>query len=89
MAQRSLMEPEARPTEVTCRHHWIIESPRGATSRGVCKKCGAVREFRNSLDETLWEREDLPEPRSARWDSPLSMDIYPHTSAKDLWDDDF
>ena len=32
-----------------CRHYWVIESPMGAaTSRGVCRLCGAEREFRNS-----------------------------------------
>ncbi len=38
-------EPEA---EGTCRHYWIIESPHGPTSEGVCKFCGAVKEFYNS-----------------------------------------
>lgn len=31
-----------------CQHYWIIESPRGQTSRGVCKICGAERQFYNS-----------------------------------------
>ena len=34
--------------ELLCRHHWIIESPHGATSHGVCKLCGEEREFQNS-----------------------------------------
>lgn len=33
----------------TCCHHWRIESPNGPTSRGVCRRCGAVREFHNSV----------------------------------------
>jgi hypothetical protein len=28
-----------------CTHHWLLESPRGDTSRGVCKYCGEEREF--------------------------------------------
>ena len=24
----------------TCQHHWLIETPRGATSHGHCKRCG-------------------------------------------------
>ncbi len=48
----------AAPTEVeapTCRHHWLIESPRGALSKGRCKVCGEEREFRNSATDHVWE----------------------------------
>jgi hypothetical protein len=38
-----------------CRHHWIIESPQGATSWGVCKLCGVKKEFPNSASDSLWE----------------------------------
>ena len=24
--------------EPLCRHHWVIESPHGATSHGICKR---------------------------------------------------
>lgn len=45
-------------TEVpTCQHHWLIETPRGATSHGRCKRCGEQREFRNSATDHLWEDE--------------------------------
>jgi len=45
-------------TEVpTCQHHWLIETPRGATSHGRCKRCGEEREFRNSATDHLWEDE--------------------------------
>ena len=41
-------EPEKkRIAEVQCTHYWIIETPDGPTSRGVCKYCGAVKEFKN------------------------------------------
>jgi hypothetical protein len=43
----------------TCRHHWIIESPHGATSLGHCKLCGEEREFRNSAADTLWEGDPM------------------------------
>jgi hypothetical protein len=42
-----------------CRHHWVIESPHGATSDGRCKICGEVREFRNSAADTLWEGDPM------------------------------
>ena len=43
----------------TCRHHWVIESPHGATSQGRCKVCNEVREFRNSAADTLWEGDPM------------------------------
>jgi hypothetical protein len=33
--------------DAECRHYWIIESPGGPISKGVCRLCGAVSEFRN------------------------------------------
>ncbi|HEU4759664.1 MAG TPA: hypothetical protein VFT91_06740 [Dehalococcoidia bacterium] len=47
-------QPEAPPAP-TCQHHWLIETPRGATSKGRCKRCGEEREFRNSASDHLWE----------------------------------
>lgn len=43
----------------TCRHHWVIETPHGATSMGRCKLCGEVREFRNAAADTLWEGDPM------------------------------
>ena len=39
-----------------CRHYWIIESPHGPTSMGVCKFCGAEKEFKNYLPDSWRER---------------------------------
>jgi hypothetical protein len=33
--------------EIKCPHHWLIEPPKGPTSIGVCKMCGAIKEFDN------------------------------------------
>ncbi len=41
----------------TCQHHWVIDSPRGAMSEGRCKRCGELREFRNSANDHLWEND--------------------------------
>jgi len=40
-----------------CPHFWMIESPRGPYSRGLCKHCGEAREFRNSLPLSRWDGE--------------------------------
>ncbi len=58
MGSRSAVKqrkPEARPVETgACRHHWIIETPRGALSSGRCERCGEERQFRNSVDDYIW-----------------------------------
>ena len=50
-------KPEAAaPIEVgACRHHWLIESPHGALSKGRCKLCGEERQFRNSASDYIWD----------------------------------
>ena len=46
-------EPARTATEnkavLVCCHHWIIEPANGPISRGMCRNCGEVREFRNSI----------------------------------------
>ena len=40
--------------EQSCEHYWIIESPDGPTSAGVCKVCGETRDFANYLESSAW-----------------------------------
>ena len=46
---------EASPEQVLekeeCSHYWVIESATGPISQGICKLCGAAREFNNSFPE--------------------------------------
>ena len=49
-----------------CAHFWLIESPNGPTSDGVCKLCGEYREFRNSMYSSTWTKGVAK--RSANWD---------------------
>ncbi len=53
------LDPVEEPQEPTCRHHWVIESPHGATSFGHCKVCDEVREFRNSAGDSMWEGDPM------------------------------
>ena len=46
--------------DVKCGHHWLIESPHGPTSWGICKHCGDRREFSNSATDALWDGEGIP-----------------------------
>jgi len=50
--------PEEHQDENECRHYWLIDSPNGATSQGICKFCGEEKDFYNSVPEfTLYKRE--------------------------------
>lgn len=44
-----------KETQETCVHHWLIDYPSGPESKGVCKKCGAEKDFVNNLPLT-WEK---------------------------------
>ncbi len=38
-----------------CLHHWIVETPHGVTSRGLCKRCGIAKRFPNAAADLLAE----------------------------------
>ena len=59
-------QAEASVEAPTCRHHWLIERPRGALSKGRCKICGEEREFRNSASDYVWE-DDKTSPGYGTW----------------------
>ena len=43
--------PAGRPDIGPHSHHWLIDTPCGPTSEGVCTVCGERRVFPNSLPE--------------------------------------
>jgi hypothetical protein len=43
-----------------CTHYWVIDTPSGPVSNGVCKACGEVREFRNYLENSPPWEDDVP-----------------------------
>jgi len=60
-------KPEEYQDESECCHYWLIDSPNGPASRGICKFCGEEKDFYNSVPEfTLYKREEKkaepPEP---------------------------
>lgn len=46
--------PEEQVAQSNCRHYWVIEPPKGPTSRGVCQLCGAEKEFQNFMSDS-WD----------------------------------
>lgn len=49
MAQASTESKSAAATTEQHFHRWRIDEPNGAVSTGVCKTCGATKEFKNWL----------------------------------------
>lgn len=76
MAKGPAIQENDAPSVPQCRHHWVIDSPHGAVSRGVCKLCRAEREFPNSAQDSLWEGETAPSPGSGRWPRGGSRDSF-------------
>ena len=64
MQNETVQEQEASAAE-TCRHHWVIESPDGPTSRGYCKLCRREREFFNDPERAEIRANTPPQPVAA------------------------
>ena len=46
---------EGRTGQV-CPHYWVIERADGPESKGRCRICGEMREFKNTLSPSDWSR---------------------------------
>lgn len=73
MAEVAVSSRDDVETKPECRHHWLIDSPHGATSMGICKLCGAQKEFRNSAGDFLWEDEPMSELAYGQWGRSRSI----------------
>lgn len=45
---------------MTCVHWWKLDTPAGPTVRGVCKRCGEVRDFKASEPVVPLSKGKLP-----------------------------
>ncbi|MBA7611276.1 hypothetical protein ES703_18496 [subsurface metagenome] len=66
--------PEESTSKGKCCHYWIVESPDGPTSRGVCKFCGAEKEFDNYGPDS-WSQWDRDTSTSAEFSRPGLPDL--------------
>ena len=41
-----------------CQHYWILDSPNGPLSRGLCRDCGEEKDFPNYI-EASWRGNDV------------------------------
>jgi hypothetical protein len=46
-----------------CIHHWKLTSPNGPTVHGICKHCGAERDFPTTSDAVVWQDTHRRAPR--------------------------
>jgi hypothetical protein len=53
--RKTIQEVEA---ETQCKHHWVIEEAEDRVSRGLCKICGARKEFKNFLPDCVGATEE-------------------------------
>ena len=58
MVNRQETAPEEPKNKDKCCHYWIIEPADGPTSRGICRLCGAEKEFDSFGPDSLsrWDR---------------------------------
>jgi hypothetical protein len=53
---KAVQQQKKKPvSSAGCVHYWVIESPQGPVSKGICKHCGATSEFMNYMPYPSWE----------------------------------
>ena len=47
-------------TITICRHHWVIETADGPTSKGRCRRCHETKDFQNGTPDgnAIWGNTD-------------------------------
>ena len=74
--------PEAPNGRGNCCHYWIIETPEGATSKGVCQFCGAEKEF-DSFGPDSWSQWDRDTSTHAKFSGSGLPDAAPASEQDD------
>ncbi len=57
--ETSILHPQnshdvALAEKLACSHQWMIDSPNGPESKGICLLCGAERYFQNYIEGSSW-----------------------------------
>lgn len=81
--EEKAVEEQGGAGTATCVHHWIIESPSGRTSAGVCRICGERREFQNYVSDFIWEGDSTESYQPGGWRKPVTEVIRPTGEDKD------
>lgn len=48
-----IAEPEVLEIQ-SCQHEWMIDSPNGPSSHGICHLCGVEKDFPNYIEGSAW-----------------------------------
>ncbi|MSP79099.1 MAG: hypothetical protein EXR67_06060 [Dehalococcoidia bacterium] len=69
--------PTIAGADLGCKHFWLIDTPTGPASRGTCKHCGQMKEFRNYLEAaSYWDdSDDAPEAVAAGSRKPADAPV--------------
>ena len=59
MTNGSYVRHLADRSPLSCCHHWVIQPAEGPLSTGVCRTCGAEREFKNYVEDPGWDDYNL------------------------------
>jgi len=55
-----------------CVHHWVIDSPAGSVSMGLCRICGAGRAFANYVSDFIYEGDSADTLPQGGWKKPVT-----------------
>ena len=70
--QASRPTADSRNERKGCPHHWLIETPVGPVSKGTCRLCGQLNEFKNYVEASPWGEEAAPAKKIEENRSPTS-----------------
>lgn len=72
MSKRTKKAEEPTEQQAQCAHQWLIESPQGPTSLGICSKCGERKKFVNYFASNrrsfnaMWSPNRNPQRKNAK-----------------------
>ncbi len=80
MVQKRVTNSKKFTAQQKCSHYWIIERVAGPNSRGICKFCGAQKEFKNYLMDCL----EVNEEEYQEWLRKLGHEKQEKVSEEDM-----
>jgi hypothetical protein len=82
-APAAVAEAPQSTAEAQCVHHWVIDSPAGSTSTGVCRVCGERRVFSNYVSDFIFEGDSAESLQPGAWKKPVTELVRPEGGEKD------
>lgn len=65
-------KPQIIGGDPDCVHHWVIDSPAGSVSAGLCRLCSARRTFANYVSDFIYEGDSADTLPQAGWKKPVT-----------------